>query len=139
MNIEVNWLGVLAATLSSMVVGSIWYAPPVFGNWWMKTVGLTREKAAKNGWKPIAIAVIVSLITAYVLAHVTYLSNQFFGGSFFDSAMTTAFWVWLGFVAARMATHDSFEGRPWKLTALNAAHELVTLMAMGAAIGWLGP
>ena len=32
MDVEVNYLAVLLAAASSMVVGSIWYAKPVFGN-----------------------------------------------------------------------------------------------------------
>ena len=36
-------------------------------------------------------------------------------------------------------THDAFEGRPLKLTAINLGNELVTIMAMGLIIGLLGP
>jgi hypothetical protein len=136
---EINLWAVLLATVASMIVGSVWYAPPVFGKTWMKLIGKTDKDMEKGGWTPIVLAVIVSAVTAYVLAHVTYLSFSFFTGtSFFVSALTTAFWVWLGFTAARIVTHDSFEGRPLKLTALNLAHELVTLLAMGAAIGLVG-
>jgi len=139
MEVEINLWAVLLATLASMVVGSVWYAPPVFGNWWMKAVDLTKEKAEKAGWKPIVISILTSLITAYVLAHVTYLSASFYTDvSFFAAALTSAFWVWLGFTAARIVTHDVFEGRPTKLTALNLAHELVTLLAMGVVIGLMG-
>lgn len=35
-----------------------------------------------------------------------------------------------GFTAARMITHDAFGRRPWRLTALNLAHELVTLVTI---------
>lgn len=138
MNVEVNWVAIALATVASMVVGSVWYAPSVFGNKWMDWAKLDRKKIEKNGWTPILIAILASLVTAYVLAHVTYLSNKFFGNSYMMDALSTAFWVWLGFTAVRFWTHDSFEGRPLKLTVLNAAHELVTFVAMGAVIGWLG-
>lgn len=29
---EINWWAVILATLSTMVIGSIWYTPKVFGN-----------------------------------------------------------------------------------------------------------
>lgn len=138
MNVEVNYLAVLLAMISSMVVGSIWYAPPVFGTKWMKLAKVDRKIAAKNGWRPIVITVVVSSVTAYVLAHVAYLSNYYFGNSFFQDSVTTAFWLWLGLTAARFVTHDAFEARPLKLTVMNCAHELVTLLAMGAIIGALG-
>jgi hypothetical protein len=82
---------------------------------------------------------VVSFITAYVLAHVTYLSNTFFGNSYLQDALTTAFWMWLGFTAARIVTHDAFENRPKQLTLLNISHELVTFLVMGVIIGLLPP
>lgn len=138
MEVVVNWWAVLLATASSMVVGSIWYTPKVFGNTWMKLAKVDPKVAEKSGMKPILITLVVSLATAYVLAHVAFLSNKFFGNSFLMDSLSTAFWVWLGFTAARFITHDAFEGRPAKLTFINVAHELVTLLVMGAIIGAMG-
>lgn len=138
MNVEVNMLSVVLAALSTMVVGSIWYTPKVFGTVWMKLAKVSQKDMKENGFQPIVITLIVSLITAYVLAHVAYLSNQFFNHSFLQDSMTTAIWVWLGFTAARVITHDAFEGRPKKLTLLNIAHELVTFLVMGLIIGLMG-
>jgi hypothetical protein len=52
-----------------------------------------------------------------------------------QDALSTAFWVWLGFTATRFITHDAFEMRPKKLTLLNISHEFVTFMVMGLIIG----
>jgi len=38
---EINYWAVLLATASSMVVGSIWYAPKVFGTRWSKLANVT--------------------------------------------------------------------------------------------------
>lgn len=138
MEVQVNYLAVIAAMVSSMVVGTIWYAKPVFGKEWMKLVGLDDKKASNGAGKAIAVTVVVSLVTAYVLAHVTFLSNAFFKNSFLMDAVTTAFWLWLGLTAARFITHDAFEQRPVKLTAMNVAHEFVTLLLMGVIIGYMG-
>lgn len=137
MDVEVNYMAVVLAMASSMVVGSIWYAQSVFGKTWAKLAKVDMSKGASPA-KPIIITAIVSLITAYVLAHVAYLSNQFFGNSFLQDALTTAFWVWLGFTAARFITHDAFEGRPAKLTAITLGNEFVTIMLMGLIIGLFG-
>ena len=53
---------------------------------------LVCDKTKKAAPRAIAVTVVVSLLTAYVLAHVTYLSIQFFGNSFLQDALTTAFW-----------------------------------------------
>jgi hypothetical protein len=138
MEVQVNWLGVFLALVSSMVIGMIWYARPVLGNTWAKLVKLDEKKMQQGASKAIGITVVVSFITAYVLAHVAYLSNSFFHHSFLQDAVATAFWLWLGLTAARIVTHDAFEQRPVKLTAMNVAHELVTLLVMGLVIGLVG-
>lgn len=138
MNVEVNYLAVLLAALSTMIVGSVWYAKPVFGNAWIKLAKIDEKAMKKAGVYPIVITVVVSLITAYVLAHVAYLSNQFFQDSFLQDSLMTAFWVWLGFTATRIITHDAFEVRRKKLTLLTIGHELLTFMTMGLIIGLLG-
>lgn len=138
MSVEVNYWAVVLAMLSSMAVGSFWYARSVFGDTWIKLAKIDMDKNKGSVAKPIITTMVVSLITAYVLAHVAYLSNQFFGHSFLQDALTTAFWVWLGFTAARFITHDAFEGRPAKLTAITLGNELVTIMLMGLIIGLVG-
>lgn len=138
MEVQVNYLAVVLAMLSSMVVGSIWYARSAFGNAWIKLARIDMSEDGSTVWKPIAISMVAGLITAYVLAHVAFLSNQFFGNSFLQDALSTAFWMWLGFSAARFITHDAFEGRPMKLTAINISNDFVTIMVMGLVIGVLG-
>lgn len=139
MDVQVNMWAVLLATVSSMVVGSVWYAQGVFGQTWMKLAGIDPKKNGGSAWVPIATTFIVSFLTAYVLAHVTALSNAYFDNSFLRDALTTAFWLWIGLTAARFITHDAFEGRPAKLTLLNIAHELVTFMIMALIIGLMRP
>ena len=122
-----------------MVVGFIWYSGPVMGKTWQKLVGLKDEDMQKGMAKAMSLTLIASMVTAYVLAHVAFLSNKYFGNSFMQDAVTTAFWLWLGFTAARMLTHDLFEKRPTKLTVMALTHELITLLVMGAIIGAFKP
>ncbi|MDQ3123328.1 MAG: DUF1761 domain-containing protein [bacterium] len=141
MNVEINYLAVFLAGLSSMVVGGIWYAKDVFGNTWaaLAKVNMNKKVSSSDTFMFMGSTFVISLITAYVLAHVTYLSNQFFGNSFLQDALTTAFWVWLGFTAGRFVTHDMFEGRRKKLTLLSIGYEFVTIMFMALIIGLLKP
>ena len=138
MDVNVNMLAVLVSVFSSMVVGMIWYNKRVFGIQWMKLVDMTDKKVKEGSFKAIGISILASFITAYILAHVTYLSNRFFQHSFFQDALTTAFWMWLAFTAARITIHDAFEKRPVKLTLLTIGNEFVTLMVMGLIIGLFG-
>lgn len=139
MDVQVNYWAVLLAAVSTMVVGSIWYAKPVFGKTWMKLVQLDEKKASAGAAKALSLTFVLSLLTAYVLAHVTYLAHSFFGNSFFQDAVSTAFWVWLGFVMTRLVTHALFEQRNHKITLLSVGNEFVTIMVMGVVIGLLAP
>lgn len=138
MDVEVNWLGIILATAASMVVGYIWYARPVLGSTWLKIVKLDEKRMKEQMPRTMIVAVLTSFVTAYVLAHVTFLSYVFFNESYLSSALTTAFWLWLGLVAARFLVHDAFEQRPVKLTYLNIGNELATLLAMALVIGIVG-
>lgn len=138
MDIPVNYVAVFLAMASSMVVGTIWYAKSVFGTSWAKLVNLSDEQMTKGSTRAIIVTVIVSLITAYVLAQMAYLANAYLQNSFLMDSVTVAFWLWAGLTAARFITHDAFEQRPRQLTAMNVAHEFVTLILMGLIIGWFG-
>lgn len=139
MNVEINWLAVVLATAASMVVGSIWYAKGVLGKRWQKLTGITDAQMKQGAGQAIGITILVSFVTAFVLAHVTYLSHSFFRNSFLYDALMTAFWLWLGLTAARFVTHDVFERRPPALTAMTVVFELVTLLSMGLIIGLVRP
>lgn len=132
---EINYWAVLLATASSMVVGSIWYARGVFGTRWSKLANVDMDKPAASATMAIITTVIVSFVTAWVLAGATAISWHFYGGSFLISALVTSIVLWAGFTAARFITHDAFEGRPTSLTAMNIAHELVTVVVMAVLIG----
>jgi cation transport ATPase len=138
MEVQVNALGVLLAAVASMAVGSVWYAKPVLGDTWMKLAKVKMNNDKNKMWMLLGLTFLLALLTAYILAHVTYLSSKFFGDSYLQSALTTAFWAWLGFTAARIYTHDLFEGRPQKLTLITVSHELFTFLVMGLVIGLVG-
>jgi len=139
MDVIINYWAVLAAAAASMVVGAVWYSPGVLGKTWMRLAKVKPDSKISNTQTTIMYGgtFVASVVTAYVLAHVAFLSNQFFDNSFLQDTLSTAFWLWLGFTAARIFVHDTFEGRRKKLTLLTAGHELVTIMVMALIIGLL--
>ncbi len=142
MTVEINYWAVLMAALSSMIVGSLWYMPATFGKAWMRLSGVKIDRkgmTARTALWMYGSVFAASLVTAYVLAHVSFLANHFFQDSFLQDALETAFWLWLGFTVARLYVHDTFEMRRKKLTLLNAAHELMTVLVMALIIGMLRP
>ncbi len=139
MEVQISWIGVIAATVLSMFVGALWYSPFVFGKQWQKLAQISDKQLKQGGNKGIFVAAIGGLITAYILAHVTYLSAQFYTDvSFTMSGVLTGFYLWLGISATTLVIHDGFELKPPKLTMIKLASQLVTLLVMGLTIGIIG-
>jgi len=137
MEVTVNIAAVLLAAVSTMVVGSIWYGKVGFYETWAK---LTKVKVDPNFTASKAIvlyggAFLTSVVTAAVLAYFTEVTFKVLGGDVVSVALWVGFLGWLGFTAARMHMHDTFEGRRKKLTLLNVSHEFVTIMVMALIIG----
>ena len=132
---EINYWAVILATLSSMVVGTIWYTPKVFGNYWMKKAGITPSGKASDAVGPIVTTALMAFLWSCALAGAAYIAWQFYEGGFLGATIVTAIVLWAGFTAARFITHDAFDNRPSGLTMLNIAHELVTLVVMAIIIG----
>lgn len=137
MEAQVNLVGVLLATLSSMVVGSVWYAKPVFGKTWMKLVGLTDEKMKENSFLPMVFTILRSAFLAYLLAYLAFVANAFYGNSFTQDSLKLGLMVSL-IVVPTMVMHDLFEGRRKKISLINGVHEFVTIMVMALVIGLVG-
>lgn len=138
MEVEVNWLAVVLAAVLNMVIGGLWYAPKVFGDQWSKIVGLKESDMKKDAPKAMAGAAVLAVVTAYVLAHVTYMSAAFFETKFLNSALNTAFWLWFGFGFTTLVTQGLFERRPIRWMVITAGNLLVAMLAMGWVIGAMG-
>lgn len=140
MDVQINVWAVILAAVSSMVVGAIWYSKTVFGSTWGKLAKVDMSKTPKASQMALLLGstFLASVLMAYVLAHLAYLANTFFRNDFMQDALTTGFWVWLGFVATRLFVHDAYEGRRKQLTLLNISHEFVTIMVMALVLGLMG-
>ena len=56
----INYLAVALATISTMVVGFVWYTPRVFGTYWMKTAKVDPNQGSAVG--PILVTLLVTFI-----------------------------------------------------------------------------
>ncbi len=139
--VEVSYLSVLLAAVVSMVAGFLWYSPMILGKQWMKERGFTAEglkKAQKEMGKLYGLSFLVALITAYTLAHVMFLSENYFHNSRLMTGFLTAFWSWLGFVLPVQMTNTIFSDKKnWTLFGIDTGYQLVSLLLMGVVIAVL--
>lgn len=132
---NISIIGVLVAAVSAMVIGTIWYSPALFGKPWMKALGTTDEDMKRKMPEAMVWLVIVSLLTAYVLAHFIVYVHSYVGGSSVMAGFETALWAWLGLAATAIFAHGVFDPRDKKVLYINAGNRLVTLVAMGLILG----
>jgi len=83
------------------------------------------------------ISFVLSLISAYVLSHIMILSENFFGYSQLSTGLTTAFWMWLGFVMPVQLTDQIFGSKKWKLFIINTGYQLTALLLMAVIVAIL--
>lgn len=138
--IDVNYVAILIAAIVSMALGFIWYMPALFGKRWMKLMGYTPESLKedqKKMGKMYAVSFVLTLVTAFVLSHVIVLSVSYFSYSPVMSGVTSAFWMWVGFILPVQATDVIFRKgeKSWELLGINTGYQLVSVLLMGVIIG----
>lgn len=138
--IEVNYLALIAAVIVSMVIGFVYYMNPVIAKPWMKLMGYSKDDVRPSGsemGKLYGTSAVLALVTSFVLYHVITMSIAYFNYSPVMTGITSAFWMWLGFMMPVQATDVLFSKKPFKLFAINTGYQLASLLGMGIVIGLL--
>ena len=133
-NIDVNYLAVLISAVISMIIGSLWYSPLLFGNAWVKAGRISKkaiEKAkARRMGKYYIIAFIGSLLMAFILAHFV----QYVAANNFTEGMQTGFWLWSGFIVPVLLGSVLWENKHVKYYLINVTYWIVNLVIMGGIL-----
>ena len=151
-----NFLAILVAAISTMVIGMIWYNPKVFGTIWMNESGMTEEKAKTgNMIKIFGFAFLFSFMLAMSLpAAVIHEVGaiQLNGGNELDPAYLTyaeacgekfrsfkhgalhGSILGVFFALPIIGINSMFEQRSWKYIFINAGYFIVSLAIMGGII-----
>ena len=134
---DMNWMALIVAAISALVVGFVWYNEKVFGGAWMKMVGMTPEKAKESN---MAVTMGLALVFAFVLAffltfivtngeeHQDPQYHTFKHGAFHGILLAL-------FTALPMlGTNALFEQKSWKYIAINVGYWVVTLAVIGGIV-----
>lgn len=125
----INWLAVLAAAISSFIIGGLWYGP-LLGKAWMRAAGVGEETLKQGSQGMIfGVSFALQLVAAAVLA--------LFIGPEADLAFGLAaggavglFWVSTAFGVVYL-----FERRPLGHWAINSGYQVLAFLVMGAILG----
>lgn len=132
MNIQtLNWLAIIAATLSNFIIGGLWYSPLLFGKQWMAENNFTEEGLKKSNMPKIFGATFLfSFIMAFNLA------------MFLNDDKTTTSWgaiagflAGFGWVAMSIFTIGQFERKSTKYMLIHGGYVTISFVLMGLIIG----
>ena len=137
MELNINYLSLIIATVASTVAGFAWYGS-LFKEPWMKLMGYTKKsmEAAQQGMeKMYALSTLMTVLMAFVLQHTMQLSQTFYETTALSAGISTAFWMWLGFVLPVQMTRVIFGKDAWNLLWINTGYQLTSLLLMGLVMG----
>lgn len=126
---EINWLAVLAAALSSFLLGGVWYSA-LFAKAWQKAAGLS-DKQIKNG----NMALIFG--GSFVLALIASASFAVFLGNGLDATTGAlyGFTAGLCWVSASFGINYLFERKSLSLFLINGGYHTLQFTLIGAILG----
>jgi hypothetical protein len=133
---SLNWLAVLVAGISTMIVGFVWYSPLLFAKAWMREMGYDPDDKAKSqemqksAGPAYGASFVAGLLSAFTLALILHgLQAQDL-----HVGLILGFHVWLGFVATVQLTGALFARQSMKLFAINTGYQLVCYLIMGTIL-----
>ena len=126
---NINLLSVIVATLSSFLIGGIWYGP-LFGKAWMKEFNFTEEDLKKRSIpKTFGFSILLAFIAAIIL-------EMFIGSEAdFTFGAMAGFFAGIGWVATFLGILYLFEMQSLKAYFINAGYCIISLTIMGAVLG----
>jgi len=128
---QVNYLAVLACTVVAMILGSLWYSPVLFGNAWMKAIGLKKEDFKKgDSNKAMFASVILAFIGALVLAAFIIMT----GTTKIWMGVHIGFLVGIGFISPVMLMNTFYEKRSVKAWVIHTFYQVLVFMINGGIL-----
>lgn len=155
---EINFLSLFLAALSTLVVGFIWYNPKVFGTIWMKESGTTEDKIkSANMVKIFGLAIIYAFLISFILqmlvihqfgalgmvggdATIAKPSYEAFMADYGTNFRTFKHGALHGFMSGLLlvlpviGTNALFERRSFKYTLVTGGYWIVSFTIMGGII-----
>jgi hypothetical protein len=130
-NMSINHLAVIAAAISTFLLGGLWYSPILFAKAWQEENHLTDEQLKNsNKGKIFALSFLFSLIMSYNLAF-------FLGDPSIDLKMGAlyGFLTGFGWVAMGIFIIGMFELKTWRYLWINGGYFILAFTIMGAILG----
>lgn len=125
---EINYLAVLVASFTGLLLGYLWYSV-LFAKQWQKLAGVTDAQVNKDMPKRALISYFLTFIMALNMA--AFIGPEATAGFGLFAGFAAGF----GWVALSFGINYLFEHKPIKLLLINAGYFTVLLSIIGFIIG----
>jgi hypothetical protein len=128
---DINYLAVVAAAVSTFLIGGLWYSPLLLQRVWMRANDIDEEDLKKGSAAVIfGLSFVFSLVMAAGLAALLAGPETTVARGVATGALAGFGWVALG-----IAIVSLFERRPWSYMLVNGGYFVVAFSVMGAILG----
>ena len=129
-----NWWELVVASLSTFVVGFLWYGKPLFGAAWQRLAGLSDEDM-KNANMPLifGLTFVLNFLIALFLSIFTEIGMMLGSNAIFAGLMAAL--LCIGFVATTFGINYLFARKSLKLYLIDVGYMIVSFFIMGLIIG----
>lgn len=125
-SVDVSWIGVVLATVASVIIGAFIYSPKVLGSIWCRAYGWDADQL-----KPSPLhyggAVLVAFVMSFFLAvllkalHITSVWQ----------GVETGFIIWIGFIVPTFFSGVIWSKKPLMAYGVDIVCELAILVVSG--------
>lgn len=119
---------ILIATIANMALGFIWYLPSVFGDRFLKEIGIDPATSQKTPGSEMLKPLSASIICAIILAVVLLQMVRAPGIESLGQMLQVAFWTWLAFVACVRINHSVFEKKSFTYNAIASGFDFFSIL-----------
>jgi hypothetical protein len=128
---DVSWVGVILATVATVIIGGFWYSPALLGPFWARS-----HLFDLNVLKPSPISYGLAVLGAFVEALVLGVLIKYLPVTSILNGAYVGFLVWLGFVVTTQFSAVIWAKKPLGAFAVDITCYLITLVVSGAILAF---
>lgn len=121
---EIDWLAVTIGTVSTFVLGFIWYNPKVFGKAWQKAAGISDE--SMNDTSGMAKIFGTSFILNFIMAlMISYFVRE---DADLNAAIRHALYIGIGLITTALGVNAMYERKGFLYILINGGYQTASVV-----------
>jgi hypothetical protein len=131
---SLNWLAVIVGAIIYFALGALWYAPPLLGNAWQRSIGWSPERGQPQA---SATTYVVPFIAYLIMAVAIGMLAAATGSDTFGEGIVLGLVVAIGLATAHSLVDANFDPNrpePWTWFAITASYNAVGLLVVAVLV-----